>query len=394
MPTVALRLRSGRTEAWRRVTRSARSRPGAIVIVTPHGRALAARRGWTTRPAQLAGAIASNGRRVVVVSRTPPWRSLGAIRSLRLRVDLGPFFEARDSGHGHLDLLEHPVPAGGLEARAVARAVARMRTRVDAVVVSDPRSARVLQLGRGRVNVFDAYDAWDLSPLFGSRTRRQIREGYRIAAAHADLIVANTPFMVERMRALGAANVRLLPNAGPEPVPGGSGRDIVYVGNVQSRLRIDLLAAAAEAAAEAGVTLRIVGVVQDRPHGWDALLSLPAVQLIGPIYPPELDGVFASAAVGLIPHRVDDYTRSQDSMKAWDYLGNGLAVVATPVPPATNVPGLARVADDPVAFARAVADALSDRDVAALRARRVLAGRHTWRRRASELIGLIDELEG
>lgn len=370
-----------------------RNLSGTVILVTPHGRALAARRGWTTRPAQLARAMAENGRPVIVVSRTAPWRSLGAIRALRARPDLGFVLEAGGSGHDGLQLLEHPVPAGALEARAVARLASRLGSRVDAVVVADPRSAAVLQHSECP-GVFDAYDAWDLSPLFTARTRRQILEGYRLAARHADLVVANTPLMVERMRALGAARVHLLPNAGPEPVLGGGGRDVVYIGNIQGRLRIDLLAAAAEAAADAGVMLRIVGAVQERPAGWEEVLRMSAVQVAGSIYRPELDAVLASAAVGLVPHRVDDYTRSQDSMKAWEYLAHGLAVVATPVPPAGNVAGLARVAEDPAEFARAVASALADRDEAAIRARHALATQHTWRRRAAELVGLVDDLRG
>lgn len=374
--------------------RSASSERGAIVLVAPHGRALAVRRGWTTRPAQLGRAIAMNGREVVVVSRTAPWSTLRAMRSIRPRFDLGPFFEARQSGHPLVLQLEHPMPAGKLEGHAVARAITRLGRDVGAVVVSDPRSASVLKLSRWRPRVFDAYDAWDLSPLFGSVTRRQIEDGYRMAAAHADLVLANTPFMAERMRALGAEDVRLLPNAGPEPLAGGMGRDVIYLGNIQGRLRIDLMAAAATTAAQNGVVMWIVGAVQEVPEGWDALLAMPSVRFTGPVYPPQLEEILASGAVGLVPHHVDDYTRSQDAMKAWEYLARGMAVVATSVPPATSVPGLARVADEPVAFAQAVADALGDRDPTTSLKRRALASRHTWRNRASEFLQLIEHRLG
>ncbi len=377
-----------------RVDKAEPSQSGVVVLVTPHGRALTAQRGWTTRPAQLGRAMAMNGREVVIIARTGPWRTLRAIRWVRPRFDLGPLFEARRSGHDLLQQLEHPLPAGELEARALARATSRLGTQVDAVVVADPRSAGVLRLSRWRPRVFDAYDAWDLSPLFGSATRRQIEEGYRVAAVHADLVTANTPFMVERMRALGAANVHLLPNAGPEPVAGASGRDVIYLGNIHRRLRVDLLMAAAAAAAQVGVVLRIVGMVQEEPDGWDALLAMPSVRRTGPVYPPRLEAALATSAVGLIPHTVDDYTLSQDSMKAWDYLARGMAIVATPVPPATTVPGLARVADEPTAFGQAVVDALRDREQHGPEARRALAARHTWRRRASELMTLIDDVGG
>lgn len=367
------------------------SHPGTIVWVTPHGRALIAERGWSTRPARLARELAEAGSPVVMVARTKPWRTVQALRDVAWRPAFGPVFEATRIRLPNLRLLEHTLPPGAAERWVVDRIIRSLGSEVRAVVVSDPRSASVFVEPLEGLRIFDAYDAWDLSPLYRHRPARvsTIRRGYRLAADHADLVVANTQAMADRMRALGARRVEVLPNAGPEPATSPTGGStVIYLGNVQGRLRLDLAAAAADAAVRHGTELRIVGAVQEEPAGWGTLLTRPGVAYRGPRYGAELDVELAQARVGIVPHRVDDYTRSQDAMKAWDYLARGLAIVSTSVPPASDIPGLAAIADDPERFGALVAARLAD-DAEAARERLALAAAHTWRRRARELMALL-----
>jgi glycosyltransferase involved in cell wall biosynthesis len=261
-------------------------------------------------------------------------------------------------------------------------------------VVADPRSAGSLQrLGDASLKVFDAYDAWDLSPLFSGRPRiiDEIRRGYVAAAAHADLVIANSPTMAERMKKLGAARVVIIPNGAPEPrplaVPFGN---VLYVGNIQSRLRMDLMHAAARVAESMGRSFRIVGSLQEEPEGWSRLMRLPSVSYGGALYGDSLDREFAAASVGVVPHVVDDYTASQDAMKTWQYLAAGLSVVTTSVPPAASVPKLVSIADDPTTFGAAITDALSNFTLALRRDRSEAMRDHTWRQRALSFRRLVD----
>lgn len=359
--------------------------------VTPHGRALIGRRGWSSRPARLARALAEAGSPVVMVARTKPWDTVREMREVVWRRALGPVFEATRISVPHLRLLEHPLPPGVAERRVLAMTIRMLGSNVRAVVVSDPRSAALLGEQIRGLKVFDAYDAWDLSPLYRHRPARvaAIQQGYRLAAEHADLVIANTQAMAERLAALGARHVELLPNGGPEPVASATrGSTVIYLGNVQDRLRTDLLGAAADSAVAHGTQLRIVGAVQAEPSGWGALLSRPGVNYRGPQYGAELDLELAQARIGLVPHRVDEYTRSQDAMKAWDYLARGIAVISTSVPPASDVPGLASIADDQQRFGALVAEKLAD-DAAPGDGWRALAAAHTWRRRADQLAALF-----
>ena len=372
-----------------------RASTGTVVWVTPHGRDLVQTRGWSTRPAQLVRALAGIGVPVVVIARTRPGRIARAWASVAWQPDLGLAFEATRALGAGVRFLEHPAPAGRLERWQLKRTITRLGVPIRAVVVSDPRSAAILAEGLPGTKVFDAYDAWDLSPLYSGRPKvvAAIRRGYGAAARHAELVLANTEFMAERMAAAGARHVELLPNGCPDEVPRGDApaempTRVIYVGNVQSRLRVDLLSAAADAAAEHGGHLDIIGAVQDEPVGWAQVLEHPAVNYRGARYGAELDTELAGATVGIIPHGRDDYTRSQDSMKAWDYLARGMAIVSTDVPPATTLTEMATIADDPASFRAAVRSALVGGE-AGRGDRLRLARQHTWRHRAEAVAAFL-----
>jgi len=369
------------------------------LFVTPHGRRLGEERGWSTRPMQLARALAAEAE-VSTLARTHPLATLAAARRLKpFLLWPWPVFASRTRLAGEPQLLENPFPAGPLES-AVVRQVARRvagapSAKRPAVVVSDPRSAGALAGMKGAVRVFDAYDAWDLSPMYrdSRRTVEAILAGYSLAARHADLVIANTDEMAERFGQLGARRVELIPNGAPPPRGrAGSGTEAVYVGHIQPRLRIDLMIAAADAAAGAGTVLRVIGGMQGEPRGWGQLLDHAAVRFDGPRFGDDLESSLANAAVGLVPHTVDAYTRSQDAMKVWDYVARGLSVVSSSVPPVSRDPTLGRLADDPDAFGAAVVAALQDDRVAVRRHSQEQAEANGWDRRARRLAELVDSL--
>jgi glycosyltransferase involved in cell wall biosynthesis len=200
--------------------------------------------------------------------------------------------------------------------------------------------------------------------------------------------------MADRFRRLGARAVEVLPNGAPTVdsslAPAAGAADIVYVGNIQPRLRVDLLLAAADAAAEAGVRVRIIGAIQALPLDWERLLRHRAVRYEGPQYGPGLLEVARRARIGIIPHVVDEYTTTQDAMKAWDYLAWGLQIVSTSVPPVSHLPSIGIVADDPNAFGAAVASALGSGAATTFERQRELARENSWALRAVRLRSLIE----
>jgi glycosyltransferase involved in cell wall biosynthesis len=295
-------------------------------------------------------------------------------------------------------LIEHPWPFGRLERwflTGVVGAIARAAAGGVIVWVADPKSVpAVVDRKRGRPGwrvVVDAYDAWDLSPLVrGERRLRAVADGYRAAAGGADLIFANTRAMQDRLGELGAPDVRLLPNACPplEPGPSTAGRQpagLVYVGRIHERFDAEL--AGAVAAALPDITVTIAGPVERMPVGWSALVARSNVRLPGRVESEAAREMIGAAAALILPHRVDDYTRSQDAMKAWDSLAVGTPVISTPIPPADGWPaGLAEVCRDTEAFVAAARRAAGGELAAGRADRLAFAADNQWSARAATAI--------
>lgn len=316
----------------------------------------------------------------------------------------GRSFELHRQVDASLDAIEHPWPFGRLETRWLERYVRRRVARSDIPVVvwvADPKSAPFLSRvhdvpPRRLVRVFDAYDAWDLSPLVRGRRRRSaVLAGYTAAARHADVVFANTAFMGRRMRDLGATNASILPNAAPvvefadvQVQVAGPQPYLVYVGRIHERVDVDLLAAVAEAFPT--VLIRMIGPVEREPSGWQDYVARPNVRLDGPLVGEQLLATVGASAALLVPHCVDDYTLSQDAMKAWDALAVGTAVISTPVPPVIDWPaGLATVGADAKAFVGGVRTVLDGQPDGARAARLAYARANGWDARAGAAVRAI-----
>jgi len=371
--------------------------PGPILVfVTPASPSAP----LPSRPSALLDAFVASGffARLVVIHRLNPFRGLMGRRQ-RVQGGAGEC-STRDRSPTQLERLAHLFPFGLLERRFVARQIQQWARSDRPIVlwVADPKSAPVLADGSiplGRVvRVFDAYDAWDLSPLVrGWWRQRSVRAGYR-AAVQSDLICTNTAFLAQRFLRAGARRVIHLPNAAP-PVDRRFSPDlvrpyVVYVGRIHERMDVSLIRATA--ALNRRVRIRIAGPIEGVPEGWAKLASEPNVQVSGPVSPSEARVLVGRASAVIVPHRVDDYTRSQDAMKAWDALAVGTPVVSTSVPPAVSwPPGLALVADDGPAFADAVRRVLDGELDPARELRFAYAAANSWRHRADQAIAAIKD---
>ena len=103
--------------------------------------------------------------------------------------------------------------------------------------------------------------------------------------------------------------------------------------------------------------------------------------------------MIGSAVALIVPHAVDDYTCSQDAMKAWDAIASGTPVISTPIPPTDGWPaGLAEVCPTTESFVAAARRAVAG-DLAAGRADRLaFAAANQWSARAATAIEAINGL--
>ncbi|HEV8401677.1 MAG TPA: hypothetical protein VGQ31_01445 [Candidatus Limnocylindrales bacterium] len=370
-----------------------------LVVISPHS---AATPGLPNRPASLISAFVESRAfaDVVVVNRQRPASFVRSARGGRAIVAGGLVATFRRTP-SRIRLVEHPWPFGVLERRFLRGFLGAEAARAGGGVVvwvADPKSiTAVAPAPTGRPSwrvVVDVYDAWDRSPLVrGDRRRRAVTDGYRAAATGADLVFSNTRAMRERLVELGARDVRLLPNACPSidrPLTAPSDpTGLVYVGRIHERFDAALAMAVARALPDSIIT--IAGPVEREPAGWSALTACPNIRLLGRLDPPLAWQLISGAAALLVPHVVDDYTRSQDAMKAWDAIAFGTAVISTAIPPADGwPPGIAEVCRDRDTFVaaarRAAAGGLQDGRADRL----AFAAENGWGDRAATAIRAID----
>ncbi|WP_329110908.1 glycosyltransferase [Micromonospora sp. NBC_01699] len=245
------------------------------------------------------------------------------------------------------------------------------------------------------------YDATDLDWTFTRRWNRwHLRRGLRAAVGAADLVLASSSALPERLPAARRPPV-VLPNGcdpdrftpdGPsaswlDPLPRPR---LGYLGAVDTRaFDADLVAAVARSRPE--WTFVLVGPAT--PAGRAPLAGLPNVRLHDAVPYAEAPAVLRGCDVGVIPYRVGGLIDYVHPKKCYEYLALGLPVVATPLPALRPLAGPVRLAGDAPAFVAEVEAALSDAThPEQVARRRATAVANSWSVRGDRLRELLAEL--
>lgn len=257
--------------------------------------------------------------------------------------------------------------------------------------------------GAGVTDVLYGTDDW----LAGARLMRldaaRLAREERAALARADVVLAVGPELAERWRGLGADPVLFpngcdpdayaaVPDLVPADVPAGFPTPVAgVVGQLTDRIDVALL----EAVADTGIGLVLVG---PRDPAWEPqraadLLARPNVCHRGPVPYAELPRWLARIDVGLTPYADTAFNRASFPLKTLEYLAAGRPVVSSDLPASRRLQAETaevRTAGEPGAFAGAVLEAAArSRPPGLVAARRSVAQRHSWERRAEELAGLL-----
>ncbi|HUT15818.1 MAG TPA: glycosyltransferase [Anaerolineae bacterium] len=229
-------------------------------------------------------------------------------------------------------------------------------------------------------------------------------------ARRVDLVFVTSPTLLERKRRLNE-RVFLVPNAVdyeafsailgneaqppddvaaiPSPIAG-------YVGAINDKVNLHLLVQVARRRTDWSLVLVGPAAVTD-DEGQRALKmleALPNVYLLGRKTVEDVPRYIAACDVCLLPYRVNEWTRSIDALKLYEYLACGKPVVATDVPAARRFSEFVMVAADEAEFAIGIDAALSEDGPVMQARRRAVAAQHTWDQRVELLSAGIEERLG
>ena len=366
---------------------------------------------WTNQH-HLMSRLAAAGSRVLFIESLGLRRpELGSDRDLRriarrLRRGLAPPRRAA-GGVTVLSPLVVPVHSSaairafnaGVLRTTVRLAARRMRLRAPVLWAYVPQAEALLTALEPDLVVYHSVD--DIAAQDGV-DESSFAAAERRFAARADLVIASSPALAERMRTL-SSRVLYAPNVADterfatalDPGPIDSGLSalpeprIVFVGAIAAK-KLDLDLIRALAAARPGWAVALVGPVGlgDPDTDLSVLSDIPNVRLLGPRPQSALPAVLRGAAVGIIPYRRSRLTESIFPMKVYEYLAAGLPVVATGVPAVAEVDGVELVEGAEETLA-AIERALGDDSPALRRERSDAARRHSWTTRLEEIAAAL-----
>ncbi|MFT4122952.1 MAG: glycosyltransferase [Microbacteriaceae bacterium] len=254
----------------------------------------------------------------------------------------------------------------------------------------------------GLEEVADAtmYHCVDLLGKFAGVDERVIARGERNLARHGAAAAATSEVVRTHLEEVGFVDVALWENvadidvitvARPELTP-RIPRRVIFAGNLSPK-KVDF--GLLEALADEGLEVLVAGPRAEGGGGDDTeyqSMIRHGVHHLGMLSLEELAGELAQASVGLIPYRINDYTRGVSPLKTYEYLAAGLPVVSTALPGVHASEGDVWVEHDPVDFVRVAKELAQSFDPASLERRVASAAAHSWTGRGAEARALAHEL--
>ena len=344
------------------------------------------------RPQQLSAALARRGRRVFYGSlegEGEPAEPVGVAPGVMLLSIAGVRRE---------DPADRKLEAVALDRALDSLAKARDRFGLHevAVLVQSPFWAPLAARLADRFGWKVAYDCLDEHAGFAANRPGALGEAEREVVRAADLVLATSEPLLERLR-IARPDAFLLPNAAdvdafgaiPDPSP-DLGRLVVgYAGAVDDWFDFDLVAAAARL--RPSWKFEIAGGLEGRRP---SPARFPENVVFTGEHPySDMPGIRARFDAEVIPFRLSALTHATDPVKLYEALAAGRGVVATPMRALASFEkrGLVHFASTPEELVRQLAGAAAA-GPAEVGRRRAFARDNTWDVRAAELSWRLREL--
>lgn len=259
-----------------------------------------------------------------------------------------------------------------------------------------PELAKLLEPDLVIADVVDDHRAWFPA---GHPYRERLATNYREIVTYSDIVLANCESVRDSMQQFGQP-VHLLPNAAepeneaararmPRELRGLKGPIAGYAGNLSSRIDVALL----ERLVAERPRLHVL-LIGSAHLNRDVLKldAYPNVHFLGVRPYAEVKRLIDHFDVGLIPHTIDELTRSMNPLKAFVYAAANVPVVSTCV---ANLPEMgaaiakARTHDEFIAYVDAAVERGRPTDLPA--ETRTVLEQESWPRRVERIIELLDE---
>lgn len=337
---------------------------------------------------------------ILIVNRIHPKRLYKSTMEKRNLILKSLFYKVLYDGDNQVYYLEHCLPFGMPEKSLLPSLIDKVKGDLEfdniVLLISDPKSTYLFNKFEA-TNVFDAYDDWSLSPLFEKNKRhlKYIVSGYEYAKSNADLIITNTEQMKKKMNN-GKNKIYILSNASSleyeEDISELKASNIIgYIGNIHERIDLEILEKLLKTFKDKEFIF--VGKNEFHSEKFNTLLNeYQNIKLVGAVPYKMVPSYIKKFDVCIVPHKVNEYTLSQDSMKIYDYLTFGKPIVSTKIPPTERLSKYVYISESVEDFTKNVREALNENNQSLINERISFMKTNNWSSIAKQLFVFSQEV--
>ncbi|HUT21886.1 MAG TPA: glycosyltransferase [Candidatus Bipolaricaulota bacterium] len=253
--------------------------------------------------------------------------------------------------------------------------------------------------------VFDTVDNWtEHKGYLKLMSKKKLIKNYERVAAKADSIFTVSKELIDFYKKMGRDdnltqiangvdaeffdNFNLSENL-PE-IKEGNKKIIGYSGTIQNRFDVDLAAYLAKKNPDK--ILVLLGPIWREKKGEikKKLGNLSNVKLLGRIKYTDLPAYLNQYDVCIIPHKIDNFIKSTDPMKLYDYLAAGKPVVTTRGAGVEVYKNDIYIADDFEQFNKFVNEALKEDSAEMAEKRKNIARKQDWKFKVGKMIDIVE----
>ncbi|MFA5188355.1 MAG: glycosyltransferase [Patescibacteria group bacterium] len=247
-----------------------------------------------------------------------------------------------------------------------------------------------------KLNIFDAVDNWSEHSSYEAY-KSKLKQNYQTIQEKSDLIFTVSANLKKDLFN-NQANVSWLPNgvdleyfqsvSEVSPKLINIPKQIIgFLGILQDRIDTEILLNLAKNNQDKSIVL--AGPVWPN-FPKDKFEEYKNIHFLGPIKYEDIPALYNGFDVGIIPYKINDFIKSTDPMKFYEYLAAGLPIVSTYIPGIERFGNLIKVAKSPEEFNNFVNQALKEEKGLAPEKFEMLKN-NTWQIRVGEMLELINE---